>query len=153
MCYFFASKNHIIISHMCYACIKGHLEPTHLKSLPLFTFSTKSLGQDSPLIHLFSKIVGSSYTTTKIKLGEDSPIPKFICLKIRRRDGVESLTTLEEGEFKVPIDGCINVTIQQDILHTAITVLQGVLKFGFGRDVPPQNLKVDPYKYQFFKKK
>ena len=29
----------------------------------------------------------------------------------------------------------------------------GVLKFGFGRDVPPQNLKVDPYKYQFFKKK
>ena len=29
----------------------------------------------------------------------------------------------------------------------------GVLKFGFGRDVPQQNLKVDPYKYQFFKKK
>ena len=28
----------------------------------------------------------------------------------------------------------------------------GVLKFGFGRDVPLQNLKVDPYKYQFFKK-
>ena len=28
-------------------------------------------------------------------------------LKIRRRDGVESLATLEEGEFKVPIDGCI----------------------------------------------
>ena len=26
-----------------------------------------------------------------------------------RRDDVESLTTLEEGEFKVPIDGCINV--------------------------------------------
>ena len=26
----------------------------------------------------------------------------------------------------------------------------GILKFGFGRDVPPQNLKVDPYKYQFF---
>ena len=25
-------------------------------------------------------------------------------LKIRRRDGVESLSTLEEGEFKVPID-------------------------------------------------
>ena len=24
------------------ACIKGHLEPTHLKSSPLFTFSTKS---------------------------------------------------------------------------------------------------------------
>ena len=29
----------------------------------------------------------------------------------------------------------------------------GVLKFGFGRDVLPWNLKVDPYKYQFFKKK
>ena len=29
----------------------------------------------------------------------------------------------------------------------------GVLKFGFGRDVPPQNLEVDPYKYQFFKKR
>ena len=28
-----------------------------------------------------------------------------------------------------------------------------VLKFGFGRDALPQNLKVDPYKYQFFKKK
>ena len=29
----------------------------------------------------------------------------------------------------------------------------GVLKFGFGRDVPLRNLKVDPYKYHFFKKK
>ena len=44
----------------------------------------------------------------KNKLGEDSPISKFIHLKIRRRDGVESLTILEEGEFKVPIDSCIN---------------------------------------------
>ena len=42
----------------------------------------------------------------KNKLGEDSPIPKLIHLKIR--DSVESLTTLEEGEFKLPIDGCIN---------------------------------------------
>ena len=41
----------------------------------------------------------------KNELGEDSPIPKFMHLKIRCRDGVESLTTLEEGEFKVPIDG------------------------------------------------
>ena len=54
-----------------YACIKGHLDPTHLKSSPLFTFSTKSLGQDTPSIH---------------------------------RLGVKSLTILEEGEFKVPID-------------------------------------------------
>ena len=45
----------------------------------------------------------------KNKLSEDSPISKFIQLKIRRRDGVESLTTPQEGEFKVPIDGCINV--------------------------------------------
>ena len=47
----------------------------------------------------------------KNKLGEDSPIQKCIHLKIRRRDGFESFTTLEEGEFQVPIDhvdGCIN---------------------------------------------
>ena len=42
---------------------------------------------------------------SKIEIGQDSPIPKFIYHKIRRRDGVESLTILE---FKVPIDGCIN---------------------------------------------
>ena len=43
------------------------------------------------------------------KLGEDLPFPKFIHLKIQRRNGVESLTTLEEGEFiKLAIDGCIN---------------------------------------------
>ena len=47
------------------ACVKGHLEPTHLKSSPLFTFSTKSLGQDSPSVHLFSKIIGSRFTTAK----------------------------------------------------------------------------------------
>ena len=45
----------------------------------------------------------------KNKIGEDSPIPKFIYLKIRRRDGVESLTILEEGEFKVSIDDCISM--------------------------------------------
>ena len=56
-----------------YARVKGHLEPTQLKSSPLFTFSTKSLGQDSPSIHLFSKIIGSSFNTARIKLGEDSP--------------------------------------------------------------------------------
>ena len=44
------------------------------------------------------------------KIGEVSPIPKFMYLKIRRRNGVESLTTLEEGEFTVPIDGCIKWT-------------------------------------------
>ena len=45
---------------------------------------------------------------SKYKLGKDSPILNFIHLKIQRRDGVESLTTLEEGEFKVPIGGCIS---------------------------------------------
>ena len=40
----------------------------------------------------------------KNKLGEYSPIPKLMHLNIPRR---ESLTTLEEGEFKVPIDSCI----------------------------------------------
>ena len=43
----------------------------------------------------------------KNKLCEDSPIQKIIHLKIRRQDGVRSLTTLEKGEFKVPIDGRI----------------------------------------------
>ena len=28
----------------------------------------------------------------------------------------------------------------------------GILKFGFGRDMPLLNVKVDPYKYQFSKK-
>ena len=44
----------------------------------------------------------------KNKLGEDSPIPKMIPLKIRRRGGNISLTTLEEGEFKVPTEDCIS---------------------------------------------
>ena len=51
---------------------------------------------------------------SKNKIGENSPIPKFIYLKIRLRDGVESLTTLEEGEFKVSIDGCISHLYQVD---------------------------------------
>ena len=63
----------LISTQSPYACVKGHLEPTHLKSSPLFTFSTKSLGQDSPSIHLFSKTIGPRFTTAKIKLGEDSP--------------------------------------------------------------------------------
>ena len=46
---------------------------------------------------------------SKNKLGQDSPFPKFLHLKIRRRNGVESLTTLEEGEFKFAIDGCIKL--------------------------------------------
>ena len=44
---------------------------------------------------------------SKNKIGQNSPIPKFVYLKIQRQDGVKSLTILEEGEFKVPIDGCI----------------------------------------------
>ena len=53
----------------------------------------------------------------KNKLGEDSPIPKITHLKIRRRDGVESLTILEEGEYKVPIHGCIKTTVIQSAKH------------------------------------
>ena len=56
-----------------YARVKGHLEPTHLKSSPLFTFSTKSLGQVSPSVHHFSITIGPRFTAAKIKLGEDSP--------------------------------------------------------------------------------
>ena len=55
------------------------------------------LGKDSPC----------KKKKKKKKIGEDSPIPKRVYLKIRRRDDVESLTFLEEGEFKMPIDGCI----------------------------------------------
>ena len=64
---------HLVNIILINACVKGHLEPTHFKSSPLLTFSTKSLGQNSPSIHLFSKIIGSRFTTAKIKLGEDSP--------------------------------------------------------------------------------
>ena len=46
----------------------------------------------------------------KNKIGQYSRILKFIYLKTRCRDDVESLTTLEEGEFKMPIDGCIERT-------------------------------------------
>ena len=37
----------------------------------LFTFSTKSLGQDSPSVHLFCITIGLKFTTAKINLGED----------------------------------------------------------------------------------
>ena len=49
---------------------------------------------------------------SKNKIGEDSPIPKIIHLKIRREDGVESETILEESELNVPIDGCIRSCCQ-----------------------------------------
>ena len=45
-------------------------------------------------------------------MGQDSPTPKNIHLKIRRRLDVESATTLEEGGFKVYFDGCINEKTQ-----------------------------------------
>ena len=55
------------------AFVKGHLEPKHLKHSPLFTFSTKSLGQDSPSVFIFSITIGSKFTAAKVKLSEDSP--------------------------------------------------------------------------------
>ena len=51
---------------------------------------------------------------SKNEIGQDSSIPEFIYPKIQRRDGVESLTILEEGEFKVPIDGCIKYGYMYD---------------------------------------
>ena len=62
-----------ILSICSYAIVKGRLEPTHLKSSPLFTFTTKSLGQDCLPIQPFSKTIGSRLTAAKIKLGEVSP--------------------------------------------------------------------------------
>ena len=47
-------------------------------------------------------------------------------------------------------DNAVGIIRGQTCFNIAIP--QGVLKFSFGRDVPPRNLKVDPYKYQFFKK-
>ena len=66
----------------------------------------------------------------KNKLGEDSPISKFIHLKIWCRDGVKSLMTLEEGEFKVPIDGCIDTykTLTVDKNHRVYLTLFQIRK-------------------------
>ena len=47
------------------------------------------------------------------KLGEDSPILKFIRPKIQ--DGVESLMTLEEDKFKVLSDGRITSFFKEPI--------------------------------------
>ena len=46
----------------------------------------------------------------RIKLGEYSQIQKLTHLKIWRWDGIESLMTLGEGEFKnkMPIDSCMS---------------------------------------------
>ena len=70
----------------------------------------------------------------KNRLGEDSPIPKLIHLKIRRRDGVESLTTLEEGEFMVLTDGCINSPLILKslpmIVITLLTTYEPQLTYG-----------------------
>ena len=75
---------------LIYARVKGRLEPTHLKSSPLFPFSTKSLRHDSPSIHLFFKMIGSRFTTTEIKLGEDSPSFFFL--------GLDSLSNKENNK-------------------------------------------------------
>ena len=61
---------------------------------------------------------------SKNEIGQDSPIPKFIYLKIRRPDGVKSLTILEEGEFKVPIDGYIKGDIQINAINSNFEILK-----------------------------
>ena len=64
---------------------------------------------------------------SKNKIGEDSPIPKFIYLKIWRRHGFKSLTTLEEGEFKVSIDGCIKELLStEDSYVISMTLLMSL---------------------------
>ena len=65
---------------------------------------------------------------SKNKIGEDSPIPKCIYLKIRRRDGVEFSTTLEEGEFKVSIDGCISIDNAFKWIQTRLILFQWLLR-------------------------
>ena len=62
-------QSYRFISLPPYALVKRNLQPTHLKSPPLFTFTTKSLGQDSSSSHLFSKTIGSRFTAAKNKLG------------------------------------------------------------------------------------
>ena len=44
----------------------------------------------------------------QILLGEYSLIPKFIYLKIRRREGVESLTTLEGVSSRCPLTAALS---------------------------------------------
>ena len=60
---------------------------------------------------------------SKNKIGYDSPIPKFIYLKIRRQDGVESLTILEEGEFKVPLTAALKTSWPTKILMLFLSFL------------------------------
>ena len=107
----------------------------------------------------------------KNKLGENSPIPQFIHLNIRHRDGIESLMTLEEGEFKVPIDDCTNCQQKtnslQQVIHWITIFLHQRTKFDIHRkgnekkiyifcrptDLPPSKmgrsgLSVFCYRYQ-----
>ena len=51
---------------------------------------------------------------SKKKVGQDSPIPKFIYLKIRRRDGVESLS------LRCPLTAALSVKFQ---IHFEVTFL------------------------------
>ena len=77
------------------------------------------------MIHRASNFTRQRFIMFKNKLGEDSTIPKFIHLKIWRRDGVKSSTTVEEGEFKVSIDGCINICIKEAQVTRCHTEAQG----------------------------
>ena len=59
------------------------------------------------------------------KLGDDSPTPKWINLKIQGWDGTEPLMTFEEGQFKMLTEGCIRCTkkliSQSDVSHNTPT--------------------------------
>ena len=64
-----------------YACVKGHLEPAHLKSLPLLTFLANSLGQDASSIHLFKKGFKTHHSENKVGWISTKLINLF-CVKI-----------------------------------------------------------------------
>ena len=73
-------------------------------------------------------------------------------LKIKKRTLVliNNDTYQRETLSERPIRPPLRYNIKQQSMGIKFL---GVLNFGFGRVVLPQNLKADPYKYQFFKKK
>ena len=52
-------------------------------------------------------LLGKDSPRPKNKQGEDSPFPKFLHHKIRRRNGVESLTILQEGSSSWPLTAAL----------------------------------------------
>ena len=76
---------------------------------------------------------------------------KSVFTRLVRQHAFASVATLRVVFAYPPSPGASVATLR--VVFAYPSSPGGVLKFGFGRDVAPQNLKVDPYKYQFFKKK